>query len=165
MALIRPIRLFDTEPVCDIYNYYVLNSVATFAIDAIPYEQMRQQIEQTPGEYPWIVLEVDETIVGYAKLSQWKPRGAYRNTVEISVYIKDDQQGKGYGRLLYDELIIQTEALGFHAVLAGICLPNDPSVKFHEAFGFEKVAHFKQTGFKFERWVDVGYWQLLLNND
>lgn len=161
--MIRPAQLADAGQLAAIYNYYVIHSVATFALEPATERQMSEQIDTTPEQYPWLVLDIAGRIVGYAKLSQWKPREAYARTTEISVYIKHGEEGQGYGRLLYKALIEQARELGLHALLAGISLPNEASVKLHEKFGFEQVAHFKQTGHKFGHWVDVGYWQLILD--
>ncbi len=161
-AVIRPVQAKDAAAVAAIYNHYVMHSTATFELEAVCPKKMQAMIESNPVIYPWLVLEIDDKLLGYAKISRWKERPAYRHTVEISVYISADEQRKGYGKKLYIELLKQAKALGYHALLAGITLPNPASIKLHESLGFEQVAHFKQTGFKFNQWVDVGYWQCLL---
>ena len=111
---------------------------------------------------PWLVREVDGRIGAYAYATPWRPRSAYRFSVEVTVYVADDARGQGHGRALYTELFAQLKALGRHAVLAGITLPNDASIALHEAMGMTKVAHLPEVGFKFGRWLDVGYWHRLL---
>lgn len=159
--MIRPVTFDDAEQLAALYNYYILHSVVTFEVEPIDAQQMQQRIEQTPVKLPWLVIENDGIIVGYAKLSRWRIRAAYDRSVETSIYIKNGENGKGYGEQLYVELLKQTKALGYHAIIAGMSMPNAASEHIHQKLGFEKVAHFKQTGFKFDRWIDTAYWQLM----
>lgn len=115
--------------------------------------------------YPWFVAEVEGEVVGYAYASRWKERSAYRYTVETSVYINHQHTGKGYAVYLYKRLIAHLKARGMKVLLAGISLPNDDSVKFHERFGFEKVGQLRDVGFKFGKFIDVGYWELRLDGN
>ena len=162
--MIRDAKPEDASLIVPIYNYYVLHSHATFETEPVSNKEMEHRIKKVQEEFelPWLVLEENETILGYAYATQWKPRKAYRHTTEISVYLSKDQNGKGYGKALYAELISQLKSKGYHAVIGGISLPNEPSIKLHESLGFHPVAHFKETGYKFDRWIDVGYWQLIL---
>jgi phosphinothricin acetyltransferase len=104
---------------------------------------------------------VDEVIVGYAYASKWKERSAYKNTAEVTAYLKHGLSGQGYGKALYTTLLEALKALDCHVVLGCIALPNQASVGLHEYFGFSKVAHFTEVGRKFNQWIDVGYWQKL----
>jgi len=162
--MIRSAHSNDSPALAEIYNHYILNTHATFETTPIEAKDMAARIRlvQEKQQLPWYVLEPDNTIVGYAYATQWKPRRAYARTVETSVYLNHDEFGKGYGKQLYKALIEKLESDGYHALLGGIALPNETSIKLHEQLGFKKVAHFKQTGYKFDRWIDVGYWQLLL---
>ncbi len=99
-------------------------------------------------------------IPAYAVL--WKARSAYRFSVEITVYVAPGMAGRGIGSMLYSHLFAALQPLGVHAVIGGIALPNEASIALHEKFGMEKVAHFQQVGFKFNRWIDVGYWERIL---
>ena len=90
------------------------------------------------------------------------PRAAYRFSTEVTVYLDHEHVGKGVGSQLYAALFPQLRAQGVHAVLGGIALPNAASVALHERCGLEKVAHLREVGFKFGRWIDVGYWQRML---
>lgn len=103
-------------------------------------------------------------ILGFAKSSPWKGRCAYRWTAETSVYLRPDCQGRGLGRALYDRLIDVMRAQGWRTLLGGITQPNDASVRLHEACGFRKVALLERVGWKFDRWWDVGYWELHLRD-
>lgn len=157
--MIRAATINDAQAILDIYSYYVVHSHSTFELSPPSLESMIQKIEEST--YPWLVIEENNEVVGYAYATQWKPRVAYQNTIETSVYLKNGSGGHGYGSKIYTELIDLLKAQGYHALLAGISLPNDASVKLHEKLGFQKVAHFKETGYKFDRWIDVGYWQLV----
>ena len=98
--------------------------------------------------------------MGYAYSTQWKTRSAYRYTVESSVYVTQKYQKKGIGRALYNHLVKSLKDDGFRRILAGISLPNNKSVIFHEKLGFKKVGQLEKVGFKFNKWIDVGYWEL-----
>lgn len=160
--MIRPARITDSQSLVDIYNQYISSSAATFEEMPITAEMMGQRIQKTLRQFPWLIFEVQGDILGYAFANEWKPRSAYRFTVESTVYIKAGQEGKGIGSALYERLIMELREMEVHAIIGGITLPNPASILLHEKMGFEKVAHFKQTGFKFNEWRDVGYWELLL---
>lgn len=162
---IRPARLKDAYEIKEIYNYYILNSVATFEENPISVEEMKNRIQSTIVNFPWLVYEVDEKIMGYAYAKDWKLRAAYRQTVESSVYLNPTSLNKGVGSMLYNALINTLIQKNMHVIIGGVSLPNDTSIALHEKFGFKKVAHFKEVGFKFEKWVDVGYWQLTINKN
>jgi phosphinothricin acetyltransferase len=110
------------------------------------------------------VYEKEGEVVGYAYAGEWKSRCSYRYSVESSVYLKHGLSGEGIGSKLYTELFKLLETTDVHAIIGGIALPNEASVALHEKFGFEKIAHFKEVGYKFEQWVDVGYWEKILSN-
>jgi len=161
--MIRTVNLEDAQKIAEIYNYYVLNSCVTFEEMAVSIEEMRGRIEAGYLNFPWLVFEKDNAVLGYAYATMWKPRSAYKHTVESTVYLKKEATKNGIGSMLYAALIGQLTDLGFHAVIGGISLPNDASIALHEKFGFEKIAQFKEVGYKFNKWIDVGYWELLIN--
>ena len=152
----------DVPAICAIYNHYIENTVITFEEIPLSVEQMRERIEGYMQLFPWLVCEDAGEIIGYAYASKWKDRSAYKHTAEVTVYLHHKHVGKGVGRALYQELIDQLAARKMHVLLACIAVPNAASEKLHEHFGFNKVAHFTEVGFKFNRWLDVGYWQKLL---
>jgi phosphinothricin acetyltransferase len=104
----------------------------------------------------------DQVVQGFAYASKWKGRCAYRYSVESTAYLADCSTGRGIGTRLYEALFTELRKSKMHVVMAGIALPNDASIALHEKLGFEKVAHFREVGWKFGKWIDVGYWQLLL---
>jgi phosphinothricin acetyltransferase len=108
------------------------------------------------------VCEEEGELVGYAYAAPWRSRSAYRFSVETSVYLHTRYRGRGVGTALYEVLLVDLRARGLHAAMAGISLPNEASERLHRRFGFAKVAHLKEVGYKFDRWIDVAYWQLLL---
>lgn len=152
----------DVPAICAIYNHYIENTVITFEEIPLTVAQMRERIESYMQLFPWLVCEDAGEIIGYAYASKWKDRSAYKHTAEVTVYLHHKHVGKGVGRALYQELIDQLAARKMHVLLACIAVPNAASEKLHEHFGFNKVAHFTEVGFKFNRWLDVGYWQKLL---
>jgi L-amino acid N-acyltransferase YncA len=158
---IRKVELTDAEQITAIYNYYILKTHHTFETEPLDVEQTAERIGKTLEKYPYLVAEVDGAIVGYAYATQFKLREAYQHSAEISIYIKNEAKQKGIGTELYGKLYEELYEGYVHAILAGISLPNDPSVRFFEKLGFRKVAHFDQIGYKLGRWIDVGYWELL----
>jgi phosphinothricin acetyltransferase len=161
--MVRPVQMADVQEICDIYNYYVSNTVATFEVYMVSEEEMVKRIESAPPGLPWLCALDDNGVSGFAYASPWKSRTAYRYALETTVYVRKDKNGRGIGHLLYNELINNTKKLHYHSLVAGIALPNEASVALHEKCGFKKVAHFREIGFKFDRWIDVGYWELLLH--
>ena len=161
--MIRAVNLADAKAISEIYNYYVIHSIITFEEQPISSEEMDKRIGEISSSFPWLVYEQDDRVVGYAYATQWKMRSAYRYSAEATVYLAHDVAGRGIGSQLYAELFGRLRAQGYHCVMGGIALPNPASVALHEKFGFVKVAHLKEVGWKFDRWIDVGYWQLLLD--
>ncbi len=161
--MIRTANEKDAKAIADIYNYYIDNSIITFETEHVSTEEMANRIEESLIQnLPYLVIEEKSKVVGYAYASKWKGRCAYRYSVESTVYLDHKATGKSYGTLLYKELFNQLKGLGYHAVIGGISLPNPASVALHEKMGMAKVAHFKETGFKFDKWIDVAYWQKIL---
>ena len=162
-TVIREVKKEDAGDIARIYNPYILNSVITFEEIPVTEEIIAGRIEaEISAGYPYLVLEVEQKVVGYAYAGVWRTRAAYRQTVESTVYLEQGLIGKGYGTLLYRALIDELRKKEFHVVLGGITLPNPASVALHEKMGFKKVAHFTEVGYKFNRWLDVGFWQLNL---
>lgn len=161
---VRMAKPEDAAAIAEIYNFYVRNSVATFEVEAVTEPEMRCRVSEILENYPFLVCEENGENSGYANAARYKSRPAYRHSVEISVYVKNGTSGKGVGTILYENLFAELKAKPVHAIIAGISLPNEPSVRLHEKFGFEKVAHFREVGFKFGRWIDVGYWEKIQKN-
>jgi phosphinothricin acetyltransferase len=161
--LIRAATADDAVSIASIYNHYVLSTSISFEEAAVSVPEMAQRIADVQaGGLPWLVAEADGVIAGYVYATKWRVRHAYRFSVETSVYLAPESAGNGIGSALYRVLLDRLREGGSHLAIGGIALPNPASVALHEKLGFEKVAHFKEVGFKFGRWTDVGYWQLRL---
>jgi phosphinothricin acetyltransferase len=164
--MIRPVRTTDAAAICRIYNHYVVQTVVSFEEEAVAPEEMARRIAKVAAAgLPWLVLEEEGGLLGYAYATPWKERSGYRYAVESTVYLEPSAAGKGYGSRLYGELLAELRTRPLRTVIGGIALPNDASVGLHEKLGFHKVALFERVGWKHGRWVDVGYWQLWLTED
>jgi L-amino acid N-acyltransferase YncA len=161
--MIRQAIAADANAIADIYSRYVLETVVTFEEQPVSPPEIAERIaEVTAVPLPWLVKEQAGAIVGYAYASKWKGRCAYRFSVETTVYLAPDSIGRGIGTELYQALLTHLKALGLHVAIGGIALPNAASVALHEKLGFRRVAQFSEVGFKFGKWIDVGYWELIL---
>lgn len=163
---IRDARVDDAELIASIYNHFVLNTSISFEETAVSHTEMAQRIAEVQAAgLPWLVAEQDGDILGYAYATKWRVRHAYRYSVETTVYLAPACAGQGVGTMLYRALLDRLRAAGYRLAIGGIALPNPASIALHEKLGFEKVAQFSEVGFKFDRWTDVGYWQLRLAAD
>lgn len=161
---IRSVSSSDADSIAAIYNHYISTSVVTFEEEEVPTVEMAARIEDVRSSLlPWYVAVDDGTTVGYAYATPWRVRSAYRYSVEVTAYVAPDCLGRGIGNTLYRQLIPALRERGIHTALAGIALPNARSIALHELFGFCKAAHLSQVGFKMKQWVDVGYWQLIVD--
>lgn len=160
--MIRSASLGDAPAIAAIYNHYVANTVVTFEEAPVTDQEMAGRMSEVQAVLPWLVFERDGRVVGYAYASRWRTRSAYRFAAESTIYLDTAFTGMGIGTKLYDRLLFELQAKSVHTVMGGIALPNAGSVALHENLGFKKVAHFEQVGWKFERWIDVGYWQRTL---
>ena len=146
--MIRQVEFQDAKAITDIYNEYVLHSVATFDTEPVQEEEMRARIA--------------EIITGYCYAHTWKEPSAYRYTLETTVYLSPGHTGKGIGMLLMQRLIEACRENGYRALIACITEGNEASNILHERLGFKQVSHFKKVGLKFDRWLDVADYELLL---
>ena len=160
--MIRPATSQDAEEIAALYNYYIDNTIITFEEERVTQAEMGRRIERVTNSHPWLCCEREGRLVGYAYAAPWHSRCAYRLSAETTVYVAADCVGQGLGRQLYSELIEQLRKQKFHCAIGAIALPNDESVALHEKFGFRKVAEFQEVGRKFGKWIDVGYWELIL---
>jgi phosphinothricin acetyltransferase len=158
--MIRLAAAPDAAALARIYNHYGRETIVTFEEEPVSdVEMARRLADVQAASLPWLVAQEDGGVVGYACARPWKPRRGYRFSTEVSIYLDASQGGRGLGTLLYAQLLSELRTRGVHAAMGGIALPNDASVKLHEKLGFEKVAHFREVGFKFGAWIDVGYWE------
>jgi L-amino acid N-acyltransferase len=159
----RLATLDDSEALRAIYNREVVGSTVTFDLVPRTPEDQLAWMDEHSGAHPAVVA-VDEhgTVCGFGSLSPYRPRPAYRTTVEDSIYVDPDFQGRGVGRGLLEELVRLAESHGFHAVIGRIVGGHEASIAVHRACGFEVIGVEKEVGRKFGRWLDVVLMQRLL---
>lgn len=158
--MIRPATTTDSDAIARIYNHYIEHTVVTFEETPVPPTVMAERMRDVEkAGWPWVVTEQHGAIIGFAYAAAWRVRSAYRYSVESTIYLDHAHLTRGTGTALYEHLLGLLAQRGVHVVIGGISLPNEASVALHEKLGYRKVAHFPEVGFKFERWIDVGYWQ------
>ncbi len=160
--MIRAATANDAAAIVAIYNHFVATTTISFEETPVSPQEMESRIANVTASLPWYVFEQDGEVLGYAYATPWRVRSAYRFSVESSVYVSPNHARRGIARQLYATLLDDLETRGVRVVLGGIAQPNAASVALHEAFNFEKVAHFKQVGRKFDQWIDVAYWERIL---
>ena len=163
MITIRIATEQDLPAILDIYNEVILNTTAVY--DYLPHTlEMRKEwyAAKQKDNYPVFVAEEGSRLVGFSSFGPFRAWAAYKYTVENSIYIASSERGKGIGRLLLAPLIDAARERGLHAIVAGIDASNEASIKLHKAFGFEQVGHFKEVGYKFDKWLDLTFLELIL---
>jgi phosphinothricin acetyltransferase len=161
-ATLREASSRDAQAIGVIYNHYVVSSTCTFQTEPDTEAQRAAWLAEHGERYPVIVAEAGGEVVGWGSLSRYLRRAAYAPTVENSVYVREDQHGRGIGSALLAELIRRGTALGYHSILAGISADQAASVALHQKFDFVKVGHLREVGFKFGRRLDVLWFQRML---
>ena len=149
----------DTQKILEIYKPYVENTTITFEYEVPTYEEFQVRIRETLEEYPYIVCEYGDEIVGYAYAHRIWSRAAYQWDAELSVYTDEKFAGNGIGKKLYEKLIEILKLQNVVNVYALVTYPNESSEKLHNYFGFKKVAFFEKTGYKFGKWIGVTWFE------
>ena len=152
----------DAARLREIYTPYVETTAISFETEVPTVAKMAERIERFSQAYPYLVAERDGRVVGYAYGSQHRARASYRFSCDVTIYVDPTVHRSGLGRVLYGALLPDLAARGYHAAFSGITLPNAASVGLHETMGFTKVGIYREVGFKFDRWHDVGWWQKIL---
>ena len=160
--MIRTVKTEDAKTLVVIYNYYIQHTVITFEEAILTETEFVDRINNVARDYPWLVHIEQQEITGYAYANTWKSRSAYRQCVEISMYLAPEFVGRGIGTKLYLARIEELKLQGIHSLIAGIAIPNEASIALHRKLGFEKIGYFKEVGKKFNRWLDVEYWEYLI---
>ena len=155
MFATRRATVADLKAITDIYNEAVVTTDATFDLETKTEEEQGIWLAGHDRMHPVFVAELDGTVVGWASLSEWSSRSAYAGTAEISLYIKEEFRGKGAGRKLLEDIMLEGEKVGLHTVLARITTGNNVSIRLHESAGFEQVGVMREVGQKFGRMLDV----------
>ncbi len=161
--MIRQAILKDASQIAEIYNYYIENTIVSFETEAITSKEMQSRMRNVIPAFPWLVKEDKRKILGFAYANRWNNRCAYEQSIETSIYLRNGSTGKGIGYELYKQLHDILLDRKYHALIGGISLPNAASQALHEKLGYKKVAHFRETGYKFGKYIDVGYWEKVIN--
>lgn len=160
---LRPATLLDIPQILAIVNHTIAMSTANYHYEAQTLAEQTAWFESKRNHnFPVWVATIEETVVGFGTYGTFREKIGYQFTVEHSVYVHENQQGKGIGKALLNQLITQAKAEGFHVMVGGIDAENTHSITFHQRMGFEEVGHLKQVGYKFDRWLDLCFMQRIL---
>jgi L-amino acid N-acyltransferase len=163
MVQVREAVEDDLQELLSIYNDIILHTTAVYDYEPHTLEMRKQWFETKKQQgFPVFIAEADGKILGFSSIGPFRAWAAYKYSVENSVYVAADMRGKGIGKLLIPPLIEATKQLGLHTIIASIDAANETSLRFHKSFGFFEVAHFKEVGWKFGRWLDLKFLQLIV---
>ena len=160
--MIRKVRAEDSLQIASIYNHYVKETTVTFEYEELSCSQMQDSINTISAYFPYFVYEENNKLLGYCYAHPWKERAAYAKTYEISIYLDKNVTGKNIGTKLLQKLIEECKKINCHALIACITAENEGSIRFHLRHGFKQVSSFKEVGYKFNRYLDVNDYELLL---
>ena len=162
MITIRRAAAADLPIIAEVMNHYIATSTCTFHLERRTPEDYAAWFRDRTGVHPVTVAELDGAPAGFAYLSPWRPREAYRRSVEGSVYVHPERHRRGIGRALLADLIERARSLGHRTLIGGACTEAVASLALQRALGFRTVGVLKDIGYKFDRWLDVEHTQLLL---
>lgn len=163
MIKVREAKVEDLPRLLEIYNDIIVHTTAVYDYEPHTLEMRKQWWDTKKAQgFPVFVAVDDEKILGFSSIGPFRAWAAYKFSVENSIYVASDMRGKGIGKLLMPPIIDAAKKLSLHTIIAGIDATNESSIRLHQSFGFEEVAHFKQVGWKFERWLDLKFLQLIL---
>ena len=158
--VIRLITEKDADKVLSVYTHFVNNTIVSFEYEAPTKDEYAQRIIANTQKYPWLVCLLNDEIVGFAHGSAHRYRTAYQWSPESTIYLAPDVHTKGIGRILYETLFLLLKLQGYYTVFAGVSLPNEKSIGFHRALGFEEIGIFKNVGYKDGNWHHTHWFQL-----
>ena len=164
-AMIRLAHPTDAQPISDIYNHYVAHCTCTFQIEPETLKDRQEWLHARSEQFPVTVACASDHVIAWASLSPWHSRCAYAKTTEFSIYVHHDYHRNGIGKALLKDLITRAKRIGHHVMIGGACSEQVASIKLQESLGFVQVGNFRQVGRKFDRWLDVVYLQLMLNDE
>ena len=159
-VIVRPTSEKDLPGILTIIDREIREGVSHFGTEPMSEPALKGDWVRTCERFGWLSAIDNGEVIGYACAEPWKSRGAYRWTAEVGVYVRPMSQRRGIGRALYEALFTLLRERGIRTLIAGISLPNDASVKLHEAMGMTRVGVFTSIGHKHGAWIDTGYWQL-----
>jgi L-amino acid N-acyltransferase YncA len=161
---VRDATEHDLPQILEIYNEIILHTTAVYYYEPHTLDMRREWFEaRTQQGFPVFVAEEDGIILGLSSFGSFRTPTAYLHSVENTVHVAAHARGRGVGKLLMPPLIAAAQKMGIHTIIAGIDATNEVSLRLHKSFGLEEVAHFKQVGFKFDRWLDLTFLQLMLH--
>ena len=167
--MIRTAKIDDAERLREIYAYYIENTAISFEYDVPSLEEFRNRISDTMKRYPYLVLEENDTVMGYAYAGSFHSRAAYAHCCELSIYLDHSAHGRGYGRKLYEALEEKLRERGIRNLYACIGSPitvdehlNNNSEEFHKHLGFTRIGEFHKCGYKFKRWYNMVYMEKII---
>lgn len=164
--VIRDATADDLPGILEIYNHAIINTTAVYSEQPHTLDMRLAWFnDRLSNGFPVFVLEIDGKVAGFSTFGHFRAWQCYRYTVEHSVYVHIDHRGKGLSKLLLPPLIDRARKMKLHAMIAGIDGENEISQRLHRSFGFVEVAHFKEVGFKFGRWLDLKFMELILSLD
>ncbi len=155
--MIRFVEEKDIESLVAIYNYYIENTTCTLEMEPLSAETFGNRVRDISVRFPYLVLEEDGQILGYAYLNDFNVRAGYRFTADLSLYVAPTARGRGIGRALYDAIEPKAKEMGLCNILSLITSENEASLAFHDALGFERVARIDDIAHKFDRWIGLCY--------
>jgi len=161
--IIRAANEEDLAGMLNIYNDVILNTTAVYSEKPHTMEMRLEWFrERVNNNFPVFVADNGGEVAGFSSFGHFRAWPCYRYTVEVSVYVETSQRGKGISKLLLQSLIERAKEMKIHAMLAGISADNEVSIRLHKSFGFVEVAHFKEVGYKFDRWLDLKFLELII---
>ncbi|MDX2147880.1 MAG: GNAT family N-acetyltransferase [Planctomycetota bacterium] len=162
--VIRLVKHSDFDAIAALTNVFIRETPIHFGYAQVTSDELFQAWHQTRERYPFLVVEHDGRFAGFAKAGVWRSREAYAWTTETGIYLESWARGRGIGKALYAALLGILRTQGFHSVVTGITMPNAASEQLHRSVGFQCYGVVKHAGFKFGRWHDVSFWQVMLTN-
>lgn len=162
MLTIRPITENDLTRCVGIYNYYIENTTITFEEQPLSLEAFSARVRRIEAQYPYLVAEEDGAVVGYAYLDAYNERSAYRYTADLSIYLAHDCLSRGVGGRLLEAIERAGAARGLRNIISIVTEENARSIAFHEKHGYTEVGRMRKVGLKFDRWLDVVFYQKVL---
>lgn len=160
--MIRNVGIQDAQDIVDIYNNYIRNTTITFETEPLQADAMEKRISDISALYPFLAYEMNGKVIGYCYVHQWKERAAYKGVVELSIYLSSQCVGKGIGTKLMLRMIEECRQRNYRVIITCVTGENDASKALQKKLGFDQVAHFKDIGLKFNRLIDIFYYELIL---
>ena len=155
--MIRFVEEKDVETLVSIYNYYIENTTCTLEMEPLSAAEFGVRVKKIAERFPYLVYEENGEVLGYAYLSEFNPRGGYRFTADLSLYVAQGARGKGIGRALYEAIEPMAREMGLRNIISLITAENELSLAFHDKLGFERVAKIEKIANKFDRWIGLCY--------